>query len=99
MAFVCAGGALSFLVWAVARRFAVCASDAFSHAYHSPTFRACEAAYGPYSASGGDVRMLRRVVVCWRRYCGGYSARVVRLLRTLSWCDSVTVRRVRVRWR
>lgn len=81
MAFVCAGGAPIFLACGVvARRFAVCASDAFSHAYRSPcTFRACETAYGPYSASGGDVRVLRRVVVCWRCYCGGYSARVVRL--------------------
>ena len=34
---------------------------------------------GAYSASGGGVCGLRRVVACWWRYCGGYFGRVVRL--------------------
>ena len=66
MAFVCAGGALSFLVWAVARRFAVCASDAFSHAYHSP-LRFAPARPPP----GRTVRLAAMFACCGVLSCAG----------------------------
>ena len=75
------------------RRFTVCASDTFSRARPSPSaFSARLAVCGPYSASGGGVCVWRRVVVCWRRYCGGYSARVVRLRVCLLWALTVVAR-------